>query len=285
MINYVKINAVLPRISSAIRQEDTNMNLLSYALQAYDLIASPVHKIEEPRMYTVKDHKVELGDDVIQVNLATFMLNEPTESDCNELASTLNIQSGVAQEEYNLTDSTNPCAGNYAIAHKLFLTTNYYNNNFYPMKYIGTSKYACKSCLSRFCHDCGETFSIDENKVLWTSFKDGTVCLFESKVMKDEDGDYLIIDDEDVIKYLALYAELEHFRNRMYSHEQGAIRIVNSLESKVNIWYNKARSTIKKILLNPQLIGEITVNSKNNNFWRHLPDLYRDKTELNLFYK
>lgn len=285
MINYVKIDAVLPRISKAIRQEDTNLNLLSYALQGYDLIASPLHKKESPRMYTVKDHKVELCKDVIQINLATFMLTSPNQNQCEELNNCLNIQSGVAQEEYNLTDSTNPCAGNYSINHKLFLSSSFYNSNFYPMKYIGSSQYVCKSCFSRFCHECNETFSVDENKVLWTSFKDGTICLLESKVMKDEEGDYLIIDDEDVIKYLALYAELEHFRNRMYSHEQGSGQIVDRLESKVNIWYNKARSTIKKILLNPQIIGEITVNSYNNNFWRHLPDVYRDKTELNLYYK
>ena len=284
MINYVKINAVLPRISNAVRQEDTNLNLLSYALNAYDLIASPVHKTESPNLYTVKDHKVQLCDDVIMINMATYMQGQPSDTECEGLNDCLNISSGTAQEEFNLTDSTNPCAGNYAISHKLFLASEYYNNNFYPLKYVGTSKFVCTQCVSRFCHDCNETFSVDENKVLWTSFKDGTICLLESKVMKDEDGDYLIIDDEDVIQYLALYAELQHFRNRMYSHEQGVISIVDRLESKMNIWYNKARSTIKKILLNPQLIGEITLNSRNNNFFKHLPDLYRDKTELTNYY-
>lgn len=276
MINYTKINSVLPLISKAVRQEDTNLNLLSYTLDAYRLIQGPTSMMEEVAIYEIKDHKVELCSDIKTINLVTY-LNQPTDSNCENC---LNIVAGESQEEYNLTDSTNPCAGNYAIAHKLYLSTDYYNQNFAPLKYVGTSSFVCSDCYNRFCHDCNETFSVDHNKVMWTSFKDGYVCVMYDKELKDDDGNFLIIDDMDVKKYLALYAELEHFRNRWYSHEEGAGSFISNLESKVNLWYNKSKGTLNKISINAPLLKEMTNGSYNARFFNMLPYNYRQRYEF-----
>jgi len=281
MTNYTKINSVLPLINRAVRNEDSNLTLLSYAFDAYDLLPGSTSKKEEVQIYEVKNHKVQLCQDIETLNLVTHLSKKPSDSECNELNNCVTITSGEAQEEFNISEDNNPCAGNYAIAHKLFLDSNYYNNNYEPMKYIGNSSYVCTSCPNRFCHDCNETFSVDENKILWTSFKDGYICIWYDKRLVDEDGDYLIIDLTEVKKFLALYAELEHFRNRMYSKEQGVQSIVNDLEYKTTLWLKKARGAILKSGLNRNLIAELTTGSYNSRFFRMLPDKYRSKYEQN----
>lgn len=286
MIKYTKINSVLPLIAKAVREEDTNLNLLSYALDAYRLIEAPSHNLEEVAVYQITDHKAELCSDIRTINLATYLFQSPSNTECQSLSDCLNISSGTSQEEYNLTDSTNPCAGNYAIAHKLYLSTDYYNNNYAPLKYIGTSSFVCTECFNRFCHDCSETFSVDSNNIMWTSFADGYVCLLYDKEAKDEDGDFLIMDDIEVKKFMALYAELEHFRNRWYSHEEGTGPFISNLESKVNLWYAKAKGSIRKQTANMALIKEITNGSKNAKFFNMLPYQYRQRYEFgSLSYK
>lgn len=269
MINYVKINNILPYVSKAVLEESSQEEILSEALRGYELLASRRQTKEQVFIYTVKDHKTELSDDTIIIN--SVYRTDNTLSDVYK-------KYCDCPETPEVTD--NGCVGNYAIAHKLSLDSPDFKNSFYPMKYIGISSYVCDTCVNMFCHDCNETFSVDENKVLWTSFKDGTLCVKAKVTITDEEGDYLIVDDEDVKKYLALHAELEHFRNRMYRHEQGVTGIVDRLESKSNVFYNRARSSIKKLSLNPQLIGEITNNSRNAQFFKFLPDNYRRKYDL-----
>lgn len=280
MTEYVKLNKVLPLISKAVRAEDSNLNLLSYALDGYNLLDSPSNTVETVKMFEVKDHKLELCNDIKTINLATYMYKNPNASECDSLTDCINITSGESQEEFNLTDSTNPCAGNYAISHKLFLNSSYYNNNFYPLKYIGTSSYVCSECLSRFCHDCNATFSVDENKVLWTSFSDGYICLWYDSVPKDEDGDFLIVNYPNVLRFLAYWAEYQHWRNRAFSKEEGTISLMDRMEMLVNRWYAKANGTINKRNLNSSLIKEIGVGGQNEKFFKMLPYNYRSKYEM-----
>lgn len=280
MIAYTKINSVLPLILKSVREEDTNLNLLSYALDAYRMIEGPSHTIEEVAVYEIKDHKAQLCSDIKTVNLATYLFQNPSNSECTSLSDCLNITSGESQEEYNLTSSSNPCAGNYAIAHKLYLSTDYYNNNFAPLKYVGTSSFICTECFNRFCHNCNETFSVDHNKIMWTSFAEGYVCLLYDVEAKNEDGEFLIIDDVEVKKFLALYAEHEHFRNRFFMHEEGTGQNLSMLSGQVNYWYNKAKAAIRKTTLNATLIGEITNNSQNAKFFNMLPYQYRQRYEF-----
>lgn len=283
MTEYVKLNKVLPLISKAVREEDGNLSLLAYALDGYNLLDVPSQQLEEVNLFKVEDHKVQLCDKIKTINLATYMFKNPTSTECGALEGCLDIVSGESQEEFNLTESTNPCAGNYAISHKLFLATDYYNNNFEPMKYVGTSQYVCSNCANRFCHACNQTFSVDHNKVLWTSFKDGYICLWYNVVAKDEDGDFLIINDPDVLRYLAYWTELQHFRNRMYAHEEGTLSIVDRLEGKVNMWYLKAKGALNSKNLNVALISEITNNSYNAKFFNMLPYNYRSRYEVGTF--
>lgn len=275
MISYTTINSVLPLISKSVRREDTVPNLKSYILQGYDLMPSISRNKEGILILQVKDHKAQLPKDVKNINLVTHMYNDPT---ADESANLTGIETRTITIDLSTSDETNLCVGNYILSHKLFINSDYYNNNFNPMKYIGTSKFVCTDCVNRFCHNCNNTWSIDENKVLHTSVKDGYVCIiYETRVRVD--NDFAIIDDPDVKYFLARYAELEHFRERSYSQENNAIYILDRLEAKVNTWYNKARSAILKTFLNKQLISEMLNNRYNARLYQNAPYIYRNNDD------
>lgn len=260
MINYIDINAVLPSIAKTVREEDSIPNLLSYILEGYRLLDSPAHTEETVVVLEVKDHKTSLPSGIKKINFATYMSSNPTEED----ESTITDVQSVTIDLATSTGSTE-CVGNYILSHRLFLLSNYFNNNFSRMKYVGTSEFVCTDCINRFCHDCSETFSVDKNRILNTSFKDGFVCLsYETEVKRD--GKFQIVDHPDIRYYLARFAELEHFRNRAYSQETNAINLMDRLEGKVSLWYAKANSALTKKLLNKSLIAELTTNRFNARF-------------------
>lgn len=276
MIEYVDINAALPLVSKAVRSEDTVPNLISYMLDGWRLIYSPAHTEEGIIILEVKDHKVALPKDIKKINLATYMESNPDTGETEELTG---IESRTITIDVSTTDEEeNTCVGNYILSHRLFLLSDYFNNNYQPMKYIGTSPFVCTNCNNRFCHSCNETYSVDHNKILHTSFKDGYICLiYETEIKKD--GVYQVINNREVLYYLARYAEQEHFRDRAYSQETNAINIKDRIDREVNVWYNKARSAIKKLLINRPLLTELTTARFNARFLRDGGQVYRNRYE------
>lgn len=271
MINYTSINSVLPLVADSIRSEDNIPKLLSYILNGYRDIYSPVHTKEEVLLLQLKDHKTALPDSLRKINLVTYMSSDPNDDDSSNLEG---IETQTVEINLAATEPDLQCVGNYILSHRLYLLSDYFQNNFEPMKYIGINKFVCTDCNNRFCHPCNYTYSVDENKILHSSQKEGFVCIIGESEVKI-DGVYQIIDHPHVKRYLAIFAEYQHIRNRMFSQEQGAMNIKRDLSQDLNIWYNKARTAIKAALLNRPLITELTIGRTNARFLKDAAYEYR----------
>ena len=166
------------------------------------------------------------------------------------------------------------------MGHKLYLYENFYStgcykNNFLPLVYLqGGQSFQCTVCPTRFINDISESFSVDHNKVMWTSFKDGIVCIdYDTEVT--ECGDYLIVDVPEVKRYLSLYAQHEHWLNRMSSHEQGSDSKFQAIHMMLSNYYNKAYGALLLRGIDRRIISGITVDRHNVRFMRDLPELYK----------
>jgi hypothetical protein len=277
MIKYTKINTVLPLIANAVRKEDSTGQLLSYILDGYRQLAIPSQQLQEHITFVeIVNHKAVLPQDVEILNLVTYQANDPTDSQWDSFCNSLNLQSGISQEEYELLDDvTNPCAGNYSLAHKLVLNSAYFQECYYPLKYIGNQTFGCKDCLNRYCHSCNETFSVDPNGIIWTSIKEGYLCLIYMRQAVDDLGDYLIVDHPHIKRYLKYFAEHAHFENRFYTHEQGGSNPLSHTINQMNQYYNKARGTMLMKGIDKTLHQEMFIKNYNSKLLTVIPEAWK----------
>lgn len=273
MINYTSIETVIPLLPRGIRRQLDKTEILAHIVDGYNELELPGETEPIAQLFEVKKHMVKLPSEVKTINLVTHLANQPTEAEEEEF-----VECIVATE--STTPDCENCVGNYILAHKTFITSDYYNNNYYPMKYIGNMSKICDACFNRFCHDCSETFSIDHNKTMWTSFKEGFVCVDYDRLICDEEGYIKIIDDPNIKRYLAYFVEYQYWRNRSIEADQAAYRHQKEAQSNMNVYYNKARGSTLSKQVNRHLLAEVGMHGVNERFFRMLPDNYRVKTEL-----
>lgn len=291
MIKYVKISKCLPRISKAVLNQADRLELLSDALEGYRELEFPIKMKNNVTLVELQNHKAVLPQDAREINFVTYMASDPSETDCSELSEAFCDPEIITEVTETVTDgsvtttTTTTTAKGYTLAHKLtlhntFYSTGYFQNNFVPLKYVqgGYTNNNCDGCINKLLYDCTDTFSVDSNGIIWSSIKDGFLCLDYDSELK-EDGEFLVIDDNSVLNYIATYAEYKHFETRSYMHEQGVERILGRLERRVEMLYKKAIGALMQRGLNRRAIGELTNNSYNTQIFRFLPDNWRRKFE------
>jgi len=210
MTRYVPIESILNNISETIRNEVGDTALISVALEGYDLLGLPEQHETKIAFYEIENNKVELPDEVLEIDYVTYMATEPEQCDCDSFLSSCSSAPEALPFE---TRSNEIC--NYTINYKIFLDSAMYQKNFKPLKYVGTvgKDVICGKCRNRFCHDCNETFSVDKNKVLWTSIQEGFLCIEYTARMEENDR-ILIVDDPRVKRFLRTYAIANTLENR-----------------------------------------------------------------------
>jgi hypothetical protein len=272
MLPYIEIDSIIPRIPKPVREESSYTQMLADALAAYRQIGGPIDHLEERiSIFKVVNHKVELPLEVHSISLVTKLCNEPTDEQCKEFE---------ALQSDSTTETSTCSTGNYQIFHQLFLDSSYYNNCYCPMKYVGPNTPLCEKCVNRFCHGCNETFSVDHNRVLTTSFADGYICVVYDRQLK-RNGKFLIVDDEVVKEYLATHVTWLYAQNQLLMREDGGQALFDRYQTRDSIWANKAAGRLRLLGLNLNAIRELTVDRYNAVMMRALPYWVRDKYEFN----
>jgi len=222
MLRYIEIDSIIPRIPQPVRKDMSFTQMLSDALAAYRQIGGPIDHLEERiSIFQVKNHKVELPVDIHSISMVTKLCNEPTDKQCEEFEA---LQSDA--------ETCTDCAtGDYQIFHQVFLDSSYYNSCYCPIKYVGPNTQLCQTCVNRFCHDCSETFSVDYNRVLTTSFKEGYICVVYDRQLK-KNGKYLIVDDEVVKEYLATHVTWLFIQNQALMGESGSMSLFDRYQTR-----------------------------------------------------
>lgn len=239
MTNYIPLKNVLRLIPKPLLRQSNEADFLSWMLDAYRDLPSPARTKSMVEIFEVVDGKVELPSKIKEINLVTWMKQEPCEEDINSLQSC--VENPEAEESwYNNTESI--CR--YTLNYRMFLESIYYNNNFMPLKYYGTSNsFLCSACPNKYV-TCMYGFSITPERVLYTDAGDGFICIdYEAEVLDDE-GNYLIVDYPKVQEYLYKYAMYKHWEERAAVKEEGANQIYINMSQQAEVARKAARGQI-----------------------------------------
>ena len=79
------------------------------------------------------------------------------------------------------------------------------------------------NCINLLCQDCEINFSISKDLTTITlDEEEGYVTMLYRATVQNEDGDYLIPNDNNLWQALAMYIEGKHFQDRSFRRESGA---------------------------------------------------------------
>lgn len=239
MTNYVPISYALRRIPRSIFKETDDSTLLSSMLNALRDLPSIARTESKIDIFEIIDGKVNIPKEVKYINLVTYLSSKPNDNDIDSFTSC--VENPEAEEDFYNTN--NICK--YTINYKLFLDSSYYNKNFTPMKYVGsTTSILHNQSPNRFVSKCIHTFTVDKNKCMHTSVTDGYVAIDYDIELKDENGDFLIPDYPSIMSYLAKYALMEHWEDRQSSKEEQASQLYQRYQREAELERMKAKGEI-----------------------------------------
>lgn len=239
MIKYVSIRSALRFIPKPLFDMSSELDFLSWMLDAYRQLKLPSTYESKIQFIEIIDNKAILPSDIKEIRAITYLSSEPSNSDVSSFTDCICNSESISTDE----DTNDIC--DYTIAYKQFLDSPYYKNNFTPLQFKGNygSTLFCESCPNRFS-TCQNYFTVDKNNVLHTNLCDGFLCIDYYTEMKDEDGNFLIVDLTEVKQFLAHYAIAKHWEERAAGKEDGAQRLSESALVKAEIYFNKCRGLL-----------------------------------------
>jgi hypothetical protein len=262
MVEYTSIKAILNRVSRTVRTESYDSDLLSSALEGYRSLGFPAKYTNKVDFYELTNNCVQLTDDIRSISMVTYLIDDPRTTVLTDLCDTLEEEEEEATCADCFTNLSKNCAGFAAnFPYMAFLNSTLYNTYFYPLSYIPHTKPSniCKFCISQMFDSCVDTYSVDEDKILYSSLKTGFICVDYNTEVLSSDGDYLIPKDENLLQFLARYAEEDFLRSRVHMHEQGALAIYEMAKRETGL--AKRRAWGSRLLKNADINKIMAVSS------------------------
>lgn len=251
MNNYISLKAVLSQIPKPLLEHSDEADFLSWALNG--LRESNVVQMYEPKIkiFEIIDGKVNLPEEIKEINLVTYLKNKPTQEDISSFSNCI-TPCEDNQTISNESDTNNIC--NYTIAYKMFLDSSYYNNNYIPLQYRGNGSFLCKNCPNKFS-SCQHIYTVDSTKTLHTDLNSGFLCIDYDVETKDINGDILIPDFQEMKQFLVFYCIAKHWEERAMMSEQNANNMAQDYLIKAEIYLKKIKGKMKLRLLNANSIA------------------------------
>lgn len=249
MTNYIKLDSCLTMIPKAAFKESNSSDFLAWMFEALRDLPTVTYTYPKVQIFEFDDYKLELDPTIRQINMVTYLANEPSTECCDELSSCIECPEEVESEV-----TTNDIC-RYTINYKLFLDSLYFKQNYMPLVYKGTGDaFICSKCLNRFASDCAYTFTVDRNRVLHTTLKSGFLCIdYDS----DLDCENCLIPDYAKLKrYLVRYALMKHWEERMQTKEESAFTFYQKYQSEAEVALKAARGEINSKNLDVNTIVE-----------------------------
>lgn len=267
MIKYVSIKSALRFIPKPLFRQSNELDFMSWMLDAYRELDLPATFENKVQIFEIDNGKLELPQEIKEINLISYLANEPSNNDIYSLTDCICNPESNANEE----DTNNPCQ--YTLSYKMFLTSSYYKNNYAPLLYVGnrTQSLLCNDCPNLHS-SCKNTFTIDKDNILHTNLDKGYLCIDYTTEMVDENGEFLILDLTEVKRYLAYYAEYQHWRERAAVKEQSAGNMAQDALIKAETWLKKCRGILILRGINPHDIANVQGGAFNRLI--NLPEKY-----------
>lgn len=249
-MKYVPIKAVLNFISTAIQEEEKSENqLISWAFQALRLIDFPQKYENKVCFLEIKDHKATLPVGWREISDVRYMYKTPCKSDIDDLHCCFPELLNTEEPKKSFTSN---------ITYGLYVTSSYFVNNFRPLytkirgKGIGTN--CCKN-------DCKSEFTI-KNNCIYTDFREGIIQI-KYQVEYQENGEYMIPDDVDLMRGISEYIKYQHWEGRSDRHEQGTLQRSEKHLQRAEILLKKSKGKFLLRSLDMEIIEDIQFGSIN----------------------
>lgn len=267
MTNYTSMESALRLIPKPLFEQSNRIDFLSWMLDGYRELKLREQNVRKIKLYELVDGKVELPSDIKEINLVTYLYQQPSNEDVYSLQNCI----CDSTETTTTTEDTNTVL-QYSLAYRQFLNSRYYNNNYIPMQYKGnSSQMLCDSCPNKYSV-CQYTFTIDQNKVFYSNLNSGYICIDYDTEVVDENEIPMIPDAQDVKQYLAYYAQYRHWEERASGKEESASQLSDRALQKANLYYNKVKGSRTLRGLDANTISAIRYD--NYDKWIQIPSRY-----------
>jgi hypothetical protein len=259
MKNYVPIDRILLDLPKSIRENNEDSDLLMWALDAYNQLDIWDRYEESVAFLEIDNHKTKIPVDAKEVHFVSYLTSKRPSKGFREAS----------------CDPKDPRNVIPLSKMQSYVRSSYYRQNFFPLKFKGNSSTICCTCPTQI-PNCPQYFNIDKNRNIVTSFRQGIICLFYSRPMKDDSGNYMIIDLPEVIKYLSYSVQFQAIQERLWRHEEGSISIYDRIIDLVDTYYMKAKGTLRLRNINASLIRSIVLGVLPENTFSNYED-YQDQ--------
>ena len=247
MREFVSLKSLLTTIPKPLYNEAEESDFLFWFREALRLLPNITATETKVEIFEVVDTKVQLPKYIKQINKVTYMYKEPSDS-CVQ-----SYNECIVPEPQDLL----PQVCKPEIYYKMFLDSPYYNNNYRLLKYIGSDKsLLCGNCPNFYCDD-SNNFVLTRDKMMYTNFDCGFICIEYDTEVCDELGNLMIPDIQTLHNFLQSYAIKRHLEERMFTKEEGIGSMYQMYNQKSDIEYRKAKGDIILRSLNPDKIQAI----------------------------
>ena len=250
MTNFIKLEDCLALIPKSLFLESSSSDFIAWMYDGLKLLPSITYTYPKVQIYEFDGYKLELDPEIKQINMVTYLANEPTEECCSTL--TTCVESPEAIE----SDTTTNDICRYTINYKLFLDSQYFKRNFSPLVYKGIGdSFICSKCMNRFVSNCAYTFTVDVNRVLHTNLEKGFLCIdFDSEL---DCNNCMIPDYERVKRFLVKFALMRQWEERLQTKEESALNLYKMYQSEAELALRAARAEVMAKRLDVNTIVEV----------------------------
>lgn len=267
MTNYTPMESALRLVPKALFEQANRYDFLSWMLDGYRELKLREEYERNVKVLEIVDGKVELPNDIKEINVVSFLYKEPTNEDLYSLKSCVCDQTETTT---NTEDTNDVCQ--YSLSYRMFLNSQYYNNNYVLMQYKGNSStLLCRNCPNKTSR-CQYSFTIDKDKVLYSNVTEGFICIDYDTEVKDENNIPMIPDSQEIKQYLSYYAQYRHWEERASSKEESAHSMADRALQKANLYYNKVKGSRNLRALDANTIANVRADAYNK--WIKIPEFY-----------
>jgi len=229
--NYISISSVQTYLPEYVKEEMDEPTINKWILQGFRQNVTVPNWIYQTKfcLLQLDNHVATLPQGLKKITIAQYLQNIPSTS--------------VDQ----VSDFILPVIGNERVFLAQAIVYQYFRPYAETMRFVGqNTDLLVNGCINIFC-DCSINFSLDVDlNTIKTDLKDGYVVLLYESEMQNDDGEFLMPNDEDLKEALGYFVEAKLWRERSGRKEEGG---ENMFFSRMQLANNKFKEFTNKNLL------------------------------------
>lgn len=236
-MKYTSLEKIFTFLPKSLGMSDDDV--IEFAAQAMD--ALNIHQVYEKKVCLVKvvDHQASLPKDFKYIELVTYMYNQPTEAERDQIITSFSKTKEQVGDTLVTTVSsmtTEPLPSMYNLDHilriqhqgvlnnyQLWVDSDYFVNNFKPLRLVNKSKattFHCVNSPNLYCESV-DYYQINMNGQIITSVKEGYLSVFYLAKSRNDRNYFKIPDDFDVLTAIAAYIKYKHMEEQAFRTQKG----------------------------------------------------------------